>query len=111
VLIVLAPDGKIARYLYGLTFNPRDVRLSLVEASEGKIGTTVDRFILSCFRWNHANGTYQLVAVYALRLAAALTIVVMAVVLLPLWYRSWRRGRDPNRPKLEGRPIALNGSV
>lgn len=93
VLMVLASDGTITRYLYGTKFDPDTMRLSLVEASNGTIGTIRDRFILNCFRFDHTTGRYQRNAVLLLRVSAALTVVVMSAIFVPLWYRSWRAGK------------------
>ena len=69
----VTPDGRIARYLYGIEFPPKTLRLSLVEASEGKIGTTVDRLILYCFHYDSSEGRYAPVAVNIMRLGGGLT--------------------------------------
>ena len=52
---MLSPEGKISRYLYGIDFPPRDMQLALVEASKGKVGTTLDRVLLSCFKYDPAS--------------------------------------------------------
>ena len=92
-LIILAPDGKVTRYIYGVNYPPEVMRLSLVEASDGKIGSIMDRIILTCFRFNHATGKYQLVAWRALQIAAGITVAVMALFTLPVWIRSIREAR------------------
>ena len=55
----LTPDGRISRYLYGVKFRPLDVRLALVEAAHGKIGSIVDRVLLTCFRYDPATRTLR----------------------------------------------------
>lgn len=59
-IVVLAPDGTISRYLYGVEFPTRDFKLALLEASDGKVGTTVDRVLLSCFRYDPSTRRYGL---------------------------------------------------
>lgn len=93
VLIVLSPEGKITRYLYGVEFDPKVLRLSLIEASDGKVGSTIDRILLTCFRFNHATGKYQAFAVGMLRLGAAITVIVMGAIFLPIWIRAFLRSR------------------
>ena len=93
-LILLTPDGKISRYLYGVKFEPRTLRLSLVEASEGKIGTTVDRFLLTCFHYDSYAGKYTPVAMNIMRGAGVLTVLVIAAVIIWAVRRERRRGRD-----------------
>ena len=58
-ITVLTPRGKIARYFYGVQFQPSDVRLSLVEASMNRIGSVVDQLVLLCARYDAATGTYS----------------------------------------------------
>ncbi|MEA2709905.1 MAG: hypothetical protein QOF78_2506 [Phycisphaerales bacterium] len=81
VLMLLTPDGKISRYLYGVKYEPRTLRLSLVEASEGKIGTTVDRFLLTCFHYDSYAGRYTPVAMGIMRVAGVLTVVIIPCVI------------------------------
>lgn len=64
-IVILTPQGRVSRYFYGLDYAPRDVRLALVEASAGKIGSPVDRLLLYCYRYNPLTGRYNLVRVLA----------------------------------------------
>lgn len=93
VLIILAPDGKITRYLYGMDYDPQVMRLSLVEASDGTVGSTLDRLILTCFRFNHSTGKYQVIAFRLMQGAAALTVIIGAAILLPIWIKSYRQAK------------------
>jgi protein SCO1 len=99
VLIFLSGEGKISRYLYGLQFEPRDVRTALVEASEGKVGTTVDRLFLYCFRYDPNANSYVIHAVNVMKLGGLLTVLAIAAFLLVFW----RRERV-NLHKAEGAP-------
>lgn len=92
-LVLLTPDGKISRYLYGVKFEPRTLRLSLVEASEGKIGTTVDRFLLTCFHYDSYAGRYTPVAMTIMRGAGVVTVLAVAAVIVGLIRRERRRER------------------
>lgn len=99
VLMVLSPEGKVTRYLYpvaaaGVAFDSRTMQLSLIEASEGRIGSVVDRVILTCLRYDAHTGTYTWVAVNLMRWAGGLTILLMAAILVPLWIRASRRRDD-----------------
>ncbi len=91
-LIFLAPDGTITRYLPGLTFNPRDVRLALGEASEGKVGTPFDTFLMLCFQYDALAGSYVPVASAIMKGAGATTVALLALFLTLLW----RRDRTPS---------------
>jgi protein SCO1 len=77
VVLVVAPDGRIARYFPGIDYPPRDLRLGLVDASAGKIGTTVDRLLLFCYHYDAATGRYTPAIERALRVGGVLTIVVL----------------------------------
>ena len=94
VLIVCTPSGHVSRYLYGVKFEPRTVRLSLVEASEGKVGSTVDKVLLYCFQYDAAERRYAVAAVNVMRAGGVLTMLVLAVILVPVWIRDARRKRD-----------------
>jgi protein SCO1 len=84
-LIMLGPGGKIARYIYGFEFNPRDLRLALVEASENRIASPVDHVLLFCYRYNPSIGKYSAVAFNMMRGAGLVTVfglVLLVGVLL-----------------------------
>ncbi len=90
-IVICTPDGRVSRYLYGVQFNPRTLRLSLVEASEGKIGSTVDHVLLYCLKYDPRAGRYSIVADRFMTAGAALTVAAMAVWLVPRWVRDARR--------------------
>lgn len=90
VLFVLTEDGRISRYLYGIEVKPRDLKLAILEASEGGIGTTIDRLILYCFHYDPQANSYVLFAMNLMRLAGGLTVLVVGSLLFPVWFRSWR---------------------
>ncbi len=92
-LILLGGDGKITRYLHGMQYKPRDVRTALVEASAGKVGTTVDQIILYCFRYDADANSYVADAVSLMKLAGFLTIIVLGLFLFIFWRRE-RRNLD-----------------
>ena len=76
-VVVLTPDGRLARYLFGLEYGPRDLRLAIVEASEGTLGTVVDAFLLYCYHYDPMTGGYGLVIMSALRVASVATVLVV----------------------------------
>lgn len=81
VLILLTPEGKVSRYLYGVKYDPQTLRLSLVEASEGKIGTTIDKLLLTCFHYDSYAGKYNMAAMNLMRAAGVLTVIALAGVI------------------------------
>lgn len=75
---ILTPDGRVSRYLYGVQYDPRTLRLSLVEASDGKVGSTTDKILLFCFHYDSESGRYGLIATRLMQFAGGLTVVVVA---------------------------------
>ncbi len=90
-LFMLAPDGKIARYLYGITYSPSDLRFGIVEAGEGRVGSVVDRFILRCFHYDPDRNSYVPYAFGIMRLGGLLTVLLLGGLLGILWLRDMRR--------------------
>lgn len=84
---VLSPTGTISRYLYGIEFSDKTLRLSLIEAADNKIGTIVDRVLLYCLRYDPAGRTYSFYLFGIMRVMAALTAAALIVVLAHFWWR------------------------
>lgn len=74
-VLVLTPEGRIARYLYGIEYAPRDLRLAVVEASSGRIGNPVDQIILACYQYDPTTGKYGAAIMRMVRVAGVLTVV------------------------------------
>jgi len=103
VITILTGSGVISRYLYGVEFKERDLRLALLEASEGKIGTTVDRILLYCYHYDPNAGGYVLMAGTIMRTGGLFTIVLLALFLGLLWRREGgRRRRSRSEPPSNG---------
>jgi protein SCO1/2 len=99
-LVVLTPEGKVSRYLTGVEFPARDLRLALVEASDGKIGSTLDRAILLCFHYDPATGKYGLAILRLVRILGVATVLALATMVLVFLGRE-RRARRPAAPEME----------
>ncbi|MCU1302887.1 MAG: hypothetical protein JWQ87_3171 [Candidatus Sulfotelmatobacter sp.] len=84
-IMVLTPEGRISRYFYGVDFPPKDLRMGLVEASQGKIGNAVDAVLLYCYHYDPQTGKYGAMVANILRLAAAATILLLGGLLFILW--------------------------
>jgi len=93
VAFVLTAEGRISRYLYGIEFPGRDLRLALVEASGGRVGTSFDRVLLKCFRYDPATGRYRVYATNFVRGGALLAGLGLAAGLAFLWQKEWKRKR------------------
>ncbi len=103
VVTLLTPDGRISRYLYGVQYHPETLNLAIVEASEGKIGSVVDRLILYCFHYDETEGRYAPVAMNIMRVGAGSVAVVLGTFLALYWLAEARRRRnspaDPKTPE------------
>jgi protein SCO1 len=97
-IVLAAPSGKLVRYLYGLDYLPTTMRLSLVESSEGKIGTTVDRLILFCFHYDAEEGRYAPVARNIMRIGGAASVLFLAGFVLMLLRIERKRDRQHSPP-------------
>jgi len=86
-LIVLTPQGKVSHYFYGVEYRPRDLRLALVTAAGGKIGTPVDKVLLTCYHVDLTTGKYNLAIARILQIAGGITV---AVVFGSIFYLSRR---------------------
>ena len=89
-IMILTPAGRVARYFYGIQYPPRDVRLGLVEASNEKIATPTDQVLLYCFHYDPTTGKYALAIMNVLRLAALITLGVLATFMIVMFRRDFR---------------------
>jgi protein SCO1/2 len=76
-VIVVTPQGRVSRYLFGIEYAPRDLKFALMESSEGRIGSVVDQVLLYCFHYEPKTGSYSLVAMNTVRLGGAVTLVAL----------------------------------
>lgn len=97
-IIVVTPDGRISRYFYGIEYDPRDLRLALVESSSGRIGSLADQVLLLCYHYDPLTGKYGLVISRVLWGSGVLTIVLLSAFLRAMWRM------ERKRPKLM-RPV------
>jgi protein SCO1/2 len=95
-VIVVTPDGRPARYLFGIEYGPRDVRLALVEASKGKIGSIADNLLLFCYHYDPMTGRYGFVIMRILRVAGVATVLLIAASILLMVRRERQKLRTPN---------------
>jgi len=85
VAFVLSEDGRLSRYLYGIEYPARDMKLALVEAGKGKVGTAFDRVILTCFKYDPARRSYAPYGLAFVRIGAMLVFATLVVLLTVLW--------------------------
>ncbi|HYM38174.1 MAG TPA: SCO family protein, partial [Nitrospiraceae bacterium] len=97
-IMVLTPEGKIARYFYGIEYKPRDFRLGLVEASQKKIGSPVDAFMLFCYHYDPMTGKYGVVISNVIRVLGSATVIALGTLLFVLI-------RHDRQTSAAGRPV------
>ena len=98
-IYVTTPQGKLARYFYGIEYPPRDLRLGLIEAADNKIGTPVDQLLLYCFHYDPATGKYGAAVMNLMRLGGIVTLLAIVGMFLAL------RRRVQARVDLQERPV------
>lgn len=94
-IMVLTPQGSVARYLYGVEYEPKDLKLSLVESSHNKIGSLTDQILLFCYHYDPSTGKYTATVMKIVRFGGGLTVLGLVVGLGLLW-RSDLRQHDPS---------------
>jgi protein SCO1/2 len=105
-IMVLTPQGKIARYFFGIRYSSRDLRFGLIEASHNKIGKAVDQaLLLFCFGYDSATGTYRVMVLNLVRLGGLITVLIIAAALVIAWRREKRRPTEPG-PAVGHSPLA-----
>jgi protein SCO1/2 len=102
-ILVLTPHGRIARYFYGVQYPGRDVRLGLVEASEGKIGTPTDHALLYCYQYDPATGKYGLMVMNVVRAAGVLTVLVLGIFMFVMFRRERNHPSGPPAVRVKAR--------
>ncbi|HEV8202627.1 MAG TPA: SCO family protein [Pyrinomonadaceae bacterium] len=87
-IMMTTPQGKLARYFYGVDYPARDLRLGLIESSENKIGSPVEQLLLYCYHYDPATGTYGLAIMKVMRIAGVATLLGIAAMILLLKSRN-----------------------
>jgi protein SCO1/2 len=90
-ILILTPQGRIGRYFYGVQYPARDVRLGLIEASEGKIGSLTDQALLYCYQYDPMTGTYGVVVMNVLRAGGGLTVLLLGIFMAVMFLRERKR--------------------
>jgi protein SCO1 len=90
-VMVLTPDGRLARYLFGIEYGPRDLRYAIVDASEGRVGSAVDAVLLYCYHYDPETGRYGVAIMRLLRTAAAATVLALGTFIVVMIRKEKRR--------------------
>ncbi|HEX8247734.1 MAG TPA: SCO family protein [Pyrinomonadaceae bacterium] len=90
-IMIATPEGKLARYFYGIDYAPLDLKLGLMESAQNKIGTKVDQLMLYCYHYDPSTGSYGFAILRAMRLAAVLTLLGIGTMLFVFWRRNKKK--------------------
>jgi protein SCO1/2 len=102
-VVVLTPQGQIARYLFGIEYAAKDLRLSLVEASKGNVGTVVDQLLLLCYHYDPKIGKYGPLAMSAMRTGGMITLLLLGCLVIALVKRERKKQAAPLLVRVEGK--------
>lgn len=89
-IMLLTPDGRVARYFYGIDYPARDVKLGLVEASDRRIGSAIDAVMLYCYHYDPSNGKYGMLVMNVLRVAGIVTVGTLAGFMIVMFRRDFK---------------------
>jgi protein SCO1/2 len=90
-IFFISPNGKISRYLYGINYAPNQIKFSLMDASQNKIGSPTDQILLTCFHYNPTSGKYDLFAINMLRTGAAVSVFILGFFLISFLRRDKKK--------------------
>lgn len=90
-IYVATPEGRLSRYLFGIDFAPRELRLAVIESSNSRIGTPVDQLLLYCYHYDPAVGRYGAVVMNMVRAGGVAAVLVLSTFLVVMWRRDHRR--------------------
>lgn len=95
-IVVATPEGKVSRYFYGIGYDAKDLRLGLVDASQNRIGSIADEIMLLCYSYDASAGKYTVMAMGAVRIGGALTLVALGTFMAIMLLRDRKRRLGKN---------------
>jgi protein SCO1 len=98
-IMVVTPQGRLARYFYGVEYEPKDLKLGLIEASHDQIGSVVDQILLFCYHYDPNTGKYGAVVINFLRILAVLVLLTLGSALFIFWRRDVKAGSVQSWPR------------
>ncbi|MCA1589967.1 MAG: SCO family protein [Acidobacteria bacterium] len=96
-VMILTPDGKLSRYMYGIDYGPRDLKFGIMESAESKVGSAADQLLLYCYHYDPSTGKYGFAILNAIRIAGIATILTMVA----FGFVFWRRNRKVSISELQ----------
>jgi protein SCO1/2 len=101
-IVLLSPQGKVSRYLYGIEYHPKTLRLSLADVAEGKVGSTLDQLVLFCFHYDEKEGRYAPVAMNIMRVSSGVGVAVLGGFLASAWLVEAKKKKSRKDSPSEG---------
>jgi protein SCO1 len=95
-IMVVTPEGKLARYFYGIDYAPKDLKFSLMESADGKIGNAAEKLFLYCYHYDPATGKYGFAILRAMRLGGIVTLLLLGISLVIFWRRDKIKKETPH---------------
>lgn len=87
-IMITTPDGRLARYFYGIDYSPKDVKFGIMESAESKVGNAAEQLLLYCYHYDPSTGKYGLAVLRVMRMGAVLTILGMGLMGFVFWRRN-----------------------
>lgn len=87
-IMVVTPQGKMSRYLYGIDYAPKDVKFALMESAENKVGNPAEQLLLYCYHYDPATGKYGFAILRVLRMAGVATVIGLGAMIFVFWRRN-----------------------
>lgn len=101
-VMVVTPDGKLSRYLYGIDYSPKDLKFAVMESADNKVGNAAEQLLLYCYHYDPATGKYGLAILRFMRVGAVATLAAMGLMAFIFWRRNKRKkAEDVTRPEDE----------
>ena len=95
-IMITTPDGKMARYLYGIDYAPKDLKFGIMETAENKVGSPTEKLLLYCYHYDPATGKYGLSVLRIMRLGGIATLIGLGAMVFVFWRRNKRKSESEN---------------
>ena len=95
-VMVATPEGKMARYFYGIDYSPKDIKFGIMESAASKVGNPAEQLLLYCYHYDPATGKYGLAILRVMRLGGVLTVLGMGAMILVFWRRNKKKELTAN---------------
>lgn len=90
-VMVVTPEGRMSRYLYGIDYAPKDIKFGIMESADSKVGTMTEKLLLYCYHYDPSTGKYGLAILKGVRAAGVLTLVGMGTMIFAFWRKNKRK--------------------